>query len=47
MNVREAMEMISGYISMLHNQGVLSNDELIELEDAEHTIYAFLKEMEI
>ena len=47
MNVREAMETISGYISMLHCQGVFSNDELNELQSAEQTIYTFLEAMEV
>ena len=47
MNVREAMETISGYITMLQCQGVFSNDELNELQDAEQAIYTFLKAMEV
>lgn len=47
MNVREAMETISGYIDMLYNQGVLSNSEILELQSAEQTIYTFLEAMEI
>lgn len=45
MNVREAMEIISAYISILHNQGVLSNCEIQEISDAEYAVYVFLDAM--
>ena len=47
MNVREAMETISGYIDMLYNQGILADCEIIELQRAEQAIYAFLDAMEV
>lgn len=47
MNVREAMETISGYIDMLYNQGILADCEIIELEDVERAIYEFLDAMEV
>ena len=47
MNVREAMETISGYIDMLYNQGVLADCEIIKLQDAERAIYDFLNAMEV
>ena len=46
MNVHEAMEIISAYIDMLYNQGVLADCEIIELQSAEQTIYTFLEAME-
>ena len=47
MNVREAMETISGYIDMLYDMGILANCEIIKLEDAERAIYEFLDAMEV
>lgn len=47
MNVREAMEIIGGYIDMLYNQGILADCEIVELQDAERTIYDFLNNMEV
>ena len=47
MNVREAMETISGYIDTLYNQGVLADCEIIELQSAEQAIYTFLDAMEV
>lgn len=45
MNALEAMEIISAYISMLYNQGVLSNCEIIELENAEKVVYNYLNSL--
>lgn len=47
MNVKEAMETISGYIDMFYNQGILADREIIELQSAEQTIYTFLEAMEV
>jgi hypothetical protein len=47
MNVREAMETISGYIDMLYSQGVFTDREIFELQDAECAIYEFLNAMEV
>ena len=45
MNVRDAMEIISNYISMLHNQGILSDCEIKEISDAEYAVYVLLDAM--
>ena len=45
MNVREAMEIISSHIDMLYNQGVLSEDKMKNLSDAEYAVYVFLDAM--
>lgn len=47
MNVREAIEIISSYIDVLYNQGVLFDNEIQELSDAEDAIYEFLNAIEV
>ena len=46
MNIFEAMEILSNYITMLDAQGVLLDGELEEMQAAESMIYAYIKEKE-
>ena len=46
MNILEAMETLSNYITMLDAQGVLLDEELEEMQEAESMIYAYIKEKE-
>lgn len=47
MNIREAVETISGIIDALYLQGVLSDKEMDKLAEAENAIYDFLEAMEV
>ena len=45
MNVREAMETLSDYITKAQCKGIYSIDELTEIQNAEQAIYVFLDAM--
>ena len=47
MSVREAMKTISGMIDLLYLQGVISDEEMYKLAEAENAIYDFLEAMEV
>ena len=44
MNIYEALATLEGYITMLSDIGVLSDEELTELEEVEEVINYFVKE---
>ena len=46
MNAFKALSTISGYIDMLNNMGVLTDEELAELMEAESTLLKYIKEYE-
>lgn len=46
MDILKAIEILSGYITMLDAQGVLFDEELEEMQAAESMIYAYIKERE-
>ncbi len=43
MNIYEALATLEGYLTMLSDMGVLSDEELTELEEAEEAINHFVK----
>lgn len=47
MNIREAVETISGIIDTLYLQGAISDEEMHTLAKAENVIYNFLETMEV
>ena len=47
MNIREAVETISGIIDVLYSQGVIFDEEMYKLAEAENAIYDFLEAMEV
>lgn len=47
MNIRKAVETISGIIDTLYLQGAISNEEMHKLAEAENAIYNFLETMEV
>ena len=45
MNIQEALDTLSGDLTMIHNLGILSVEECNELFDAEAAIYDFVGSM--
>ena len=46
MDIYQALEILDGYMSMLSNQGVLSDEECDEIGAAEDVIYQFARKYE-
>ena len=46
MDIYQALEILDGYMSMLSNQGVLSDEECDEIGAAEDAIYQFARKYE-
>lgn len=45
MNIQEALDTLSGYLTMIHSLGILDAEECNELFDAEAVIYDFVSSM--
>ena len=46
MNIKEAMERLSGMITVLASEGVLSDDEICEFESIEMAFESYIEEHE-
>lgn len=46
MDIYQALEILDGYMNMLYNQGVLSDEESDEIGAAEDAIYQFARKYE-
>jgi hypothetical protein len=46
MDIYEALEKLDGYMCMLSNQGILSDEECDEIGEIEDTIYQFARKYE-